>query len=151
MRQNNGGNGLVRGLLVGTLALLGVALVGCNEHFGSDTRAVSYNGVATTPTPTPTPPPGGATLTFAPATLPNGKVATAYSQQIQVTGGSAPYTWSIDPLGGPLPTGLTLGTSTTDTNTITGTPTTASSFSFNVQVSSAAAVGTQTYTITVTP
>jgi large repetitive protein len=61
------------------------------------------------------------------SSLPAGKVGTAYSQALAVSGGVSPYTWSI--IAGSLPGGLTLSA-----GTITGTPTTAGTFSFTVLV-----------------
>lgn len=57
----------------------------------------------------------------------------AYSANLSVQGGVAPFTWAVS--SGTLPSGLTLGTGTTATNTITGTP---------------SGVGTQAFTVTVT-
>ena len=61
--------------------------------------------------------------------LPDGKVGTAYSQTLGVSGGSAPYTWSV--AAGSLPDGISLNSSS---GTISGTPATANAFSFTVQV-----------------
>jgi Putative Ig domain len=54
--------------------------------------------------------------------LPNGTVGTAYSEQFAATGGTAPYTWSVES-GSTLPAGLTLSSS----GLLSGTPTTAES------------------------
>ncbi len=64
------------------------------------------------------------TTSLAPA-----KVGMAYSQTLHVTGGRAPYTWSVS--SGSLPAGLTLSSST---GAITGVPTTAGPKSFTVTV-----------------
>ena len=61
--------------------------------------------------------------------LPSGQTGAAYSQTLLATGGVTPYTWSI--VGGSLPTGLSLGSST---GTISGTPTTAQTANFTVRV-----------------
>jgi hypothetical protein len=53
----------------------------------------------------------------------------AYSDQLTVTGGTSPYTWSVST--GTLPPGLTLGAST---GLLSGTPTTAGTYSFTVKV-----------------
>ena len=70
--------------------------------------------------------PGPALLFPAP---PGGEVNVAYSDQLTVTGGTSPYTWSVS--AGTLPPGLTLGAST---GLLAGTPTTAGSYSFTVKV-----------------
>ncbi|MCX6538475.1 MAG: IPTL-CTERM sorting domain-containing protein [Acidobacteria bacterium] len=58
-------------------------------------------------------------ITLAPATLPNGTVGVAYSQTITGSGGTAPYTFTVN--SGALPAGLTL----TAAGVLAGTPTTA--------------------------
>ncbi|MEU4472490.1 fibronectin type III domain-containing protein [Micromonospora sp. NPDC023888] len=63
---------------------------------------------------------------------PPGEVGAAYSDQLTVTGGTAPFAWSIS--AGSLPPGVTLNPST---GLLSGTPTTAGSFSFTVQVADA--------------
>lgn len=60
--------------------------------------------------------------------LPSGTVGTAYSQALTVTGGTAPYTWSIK--NGSLPTGLMLAAGT---GVISGTPTASVVSNFTVQ------------------
>lgn len=68
--------------------------------------------------------------------LPNAQEGIPYSQQLSVSGGTSPYTWSI--IAGALPTGLSMDS----TGLITGTPTVASAvvggvmtpFSFTAQV-----------------
>ncbi|WP_395738805.1 putative Ig domain-containing protein [Prosthecobacter sp.] len=67
------------------------------------------------------------TLQFATNTLPLGTVGAAYSTSIQVSGGTAPYSFSRT---GPLPAGLTFGSS----GSITGTPTADGVSTFTVQV-----------------
>jgi hypothetical protein len=65
--------------------------------------------------------------------LPNGTVDTAYSGVIQVSGGCAPYKWSI--ASGALPAGVTAKASSTTTSLkLSGTPTTADNASFAVKV-----------------
>ncbi|MBW8811172.1 MAG: putative Ig domain-containing protein, partial [Lysobacter sp.] len=63
---------------------------------------------------------------IAPATLPNGTVATAYSQAITASGGIAPYTYAIT--AGALPAGLTLSSA----GALSGTPTAGGTFNFTV-------------------
>jgi hypothetical protein len=58
-------------------------------------------------------------------TLPfTGSVGTAYSGTLTATGGTAPYTWTIENL----PPGLTAAGANTSTLSVTGSPTTAGSF-----------------------
>jgi hypothetical protein len=70
--------------------------------------------------------PGPALLFPAP---PGGEVNVAYSDQLTVTGGTSPYTWSVS--AGSLPPGLGLGTST---GLLSGTPATAGTYSFTIKV-----------------
>lgn len=76
---------------------------------------------------------GSYTYNAGPALLfpapPGGEVKTAYSDQLTVTGGTSPYTWSVS--AGTLPPGLALGAST---GLLSGTPTTAGTSSFTVKV-----------------
>jgi FG-GAP-like repeat/Putative Ig domain len=75
-------------------------------------------------------------------TLPNGTVGTPYSQTIVLTGGTAPFQWSIynGPIitgwkvGGTVPDGLTLNPST---GGISGTPTSAGTWYFEAAVTDA--------------
>jgi len=62
-------------------------------------------------------------------TLPAGKVATAYKASIGITGGRAPYTFTVN--RGTVPPGLSLSS----TGVLSGTPTTAGLYSFHVVVS----------------
>ncbi|MGH2729064.1 MAG: S8 family serine peptidase [Actinomycetota bacterium] len=69
----------------------------------------------------------GPTITT--ASLTDGTVAQAYSQTLQATGGTPPYTWSVT---GALPDGLNLNASTGE---ISGTPTTPGTSTFGVEMS----------------
>ena len=71
-------------------------------------------------------PAGGPTITT--TSLPNGQMGVAYSQTLQATGGTTPYTWSLD--SGSLPAGLSLNSG----GVISGTPTTAGTSNFTVKV-----------------
>jgi hypothetical protein len=64
--------------------------------------------------------------------LPSAAVGSVYSATLAVTGGTAPYVFSL--ASGQLPTGIQLGTST---GTVSGTPNAAGSFSFAISVSDA--------------
>jgi len=79
-----------------------------------------------------------------PGALPAATAGTAYSQTLNATGGTPPYTWSTS---GSLPGGLTLSSG----GAISGTPTATGSFAFTVQVKdSAGATSSLPCTLTVT-
>jgi Putative Ig domain len=67
---------------------------------------------------------------FSGSTLPSTAVGSAYSATLKVTGGTAPYGFTV--LSGALPSGLSLSSTT---GAISGTPTASGQFSFTVQVS----------------
>jgi hypothetical protein len=80
-----------------------------------------------------------------PATLPNGTVGLAYSQQLGGTGGTAPYGFGVS--SGTLPAGLTL----TAAGLLAGTPTTAGTSTFTLRaIDLAGCFGTRGYTVTTT-
>ncbi len=82
-------------------------------------------------------------LTVSTTSLSNAVVNISYSAQLQASGGSPPYTFSIT--SGSLPAGLTLAA-----GTISGTPTATGSSSFTVQVQdSAQNTATRALTLTV--
>ena len=68
------------------------------------------------------------------AAPPAGEVGVAYSRQLTVAGGTAPFTWSV--VSGALPAGVTLNAST---GLLSGTPTTGGTYAFTVQVLDASA------------
>lgn len=72
-------------------------------------------------------------LTITSGAPPNGVQGQAYSHQFTATGGTAPYTWSVQ--AGPLPAGLTLTTG----GLLSGTPTAAGSFPVIVAVTDSGA------------
>ena len=71
---------------------------------------------------------GPSNLTLNLSGIPNAVVGTAYSTELKVTGGTAPYTWVVS--SGALPPGLTLSAA----GVLSGTPTTAGQFNANVTV-----------------
>ncbi|MEW6128144.1 MAG: putative Ig domain-containing protein [Acidobacteriota bacterium] len=89
-----------------------------------------------------------ATLNITTTSLPNGKIAVAYQQTLQATGGVSPYSWSL--ASGALPKGLTLNSAT---GVISGTPVKKGTWSFVARVRDSQAVpasDTQALTIKVT-
>lgn len=102
-------------LLLLAAVLLAAALVACGGGAG-----VGLGGGTVTPP----------SLTITTMSLPDGVTGTAYSQTLQRTGGTGPFTWSLATGSGPLPDGLTLS----GDGVISGKPTAVGSFSFTVQV-----------------
>ena len=85
-------------------------------------------------------------LEIAPTTLPAGRVAQAYSQMLNATGGTAPYTFSV--IAGALPSGLNLSVG----GLLSGTPTTSGTFNFTVQVNEAnGCIGERAYALLINP
>ncbi|MFL6022433.1 MAG: putative Ig domain-containing protein [Marmoricola sp.] len=81
------------------------------------------------------------------ATLPTGKVKSAYSSQIKITGGTAAYTWLRT--AGSVPNGTTLSFSGT-TATLSGKPSKAGTFRFTLRVTdSKGVVISQQFTVVV--
>jgi hypothetical protein len=71
--------------------------------------------------------------------LSSGTVANSYSQQLQASGGTLPYSWSLVAGQGTLPPGLNLSTG----GLISGTPDTAGTYNFTVKVTDAAPTSVQ--------
>jgi large repetitive protein len=83
-------------------------------------------------------------ITIAPATLPNGTLGTAYSQQLTATGGAGGYVFSVG-------SGAAPGIGLSSSGLLGGTPTAAGAFSFTVTVTdSKQTTVTQTYQLTIT-
>lgn len=84
---------------------------------------------------------------FTPSLLPIGIKDQPYSEVVSVSGGTGPYTWTVDPAD--LPPG-TNADPAAESLTIAGTPTTAETFTFTVRVEDAnGASTTKTFTIQV--
>ena len=76
---------------------------------------------------------GPTPLDITTTSLPDGAVGVFYSQTLQATGGTTPYSWSI--VSGSLPGGLFLNSST---GVISGTPTTVETSNFTARVTDSA-------------
>jgi hypothetical protein len=78
---------------------------------------------------------------------PGGEVGVSYSDQLVVTGGTSPFTWTVS--AGSLPPGITLSSAG---GLLSGTPTAAGTFSFTVKVTDSASLSaTADLTLTVIP
>ena len=85
----------------------------------------------------------GVSTTF--SAPPSAAVGGAYSDTLTATGGTAPYTWSVN--AGTLPPGITLSAA----GVLSGTPTTTGSYPFTVNVTDAnKGVATASITLVVT-
>ncbi len=122
---------LFSGLCVSIGAGPGGAGTGCNGG-GVQYRGGNYSQTS------------GPVIALSPTSLSNGTVASAYSQTLTATGGTAPYSFTRD--SGTLPAGLTLNTN----GTLSGTPTAGGTFNFTVRATDAASQSaTQAYTLTI--
>lgn len=89
------------------------------------------------------------TISISPVSLGSAAQYQNYSQTFTAAGGVSAYTWSV--VGGTLPAGLSLATSSSTTATISGVPTAApGSYSFTLQVRDAlGCLGTRVYSLSV--
>ena len=88
-----------------------------------------------------------AAMSITPTSLPDGDVGTGYSQTVGVTGGTGPFSFSLQ-TGDILPSGL--NPINPSTGVITGTPTTVGSYTFTVVATDAfGQTATQQYTIVI--
>ncbi|HJV66686.1 MAG TPA: putative Ig domain-containing protein [Geomonas sp.] len=92
-----------------------------------------------------------APLSITSSSLPGATTGFLYSQQVQMLGGTGPYTWSLDDGSEPLPAGLSLDSLA---GTISGIPTLASTtpYTFTLKVTdSVGATKTKAFSILVSP
>jgi hypothetical protein len=122
------------GLLSGTATAAGTFpfTVTATDH-NSFTGSQAYSLVVSAPA-----------ITVTPASLPNGQVNAAYSQQLSASGGDAPTTFAVT--SGGLPPGLTL----TSAGLLSGTPTASGTTDFTVTATDAHGfTGTKAYALTI--
>ncbi|MCL5667139.1 MAG: putative Ig domain-containing protein [Patescibacteria group bacterium] len=113
-------------LVPGTYKVVSYRAHAAQDDHGGNFTALPNGGTAVTITT-------GTTASITTASLPNGKVGTAYSQTLQASGITGTKVWTVST--GTLPAGLNINSST---GAITGTPTTAGSYSFAIKVADAA-------------
>jgi uncharacterized repeat protein (TIGR01451 family) len=110
--------------------------------FSFTVKLVDANGQSTTKATSITIAAGVSTNFAAP---PSGVVGAAYFYTLTATGGTTPYTWSVNT--GTLPPGITLSSA----GVLSGTPTTAGSYTFSVNVIDAnGGIATTSITLVVT-
>jgi uncharacterized protein YhjY with autotransporter beta-barrel domain len=112
---------------------------------GTDGIAITLDGTAIAGSPYTSVVAAAPSLVFTPVAgaLPAGTVATAYSETVSVSGGTAPYTYTATGL----PAGVTIGSST---GLVSGTPTAAGNYTVNVTATdSHSATNSVAYTIAV--
>lgn len=89
----------------------------------AQTASIAFTMSVVAPQATPS------ALVVSTTSLPSGTIGAAYSATLQVSGGTAPYTWSI--ASGNIPAGLSLNT---NTGLISGTPTASGTANFTASV-----------------
>jgi hypothetical protein len=117
----------------------------CNA-IGEDCRDITRSA-----TSSPTAPVGGsasgptapAVVAIEPGSLATAVAGAAYSQVLNASGGSGPYSFAL--ASGALPAGLALSPA----GTISGAPTQAGTFAFTVRATGASGIGTRAYTLRV--
>jgi hypothetical protein len=158
--QSSGGTGAVAWTLASGSSLpAGLSLSSAGSIFGTPTSA-GTSGFTVVATDSGNPQQTAsqqlsmvintAPLAIVTASLPSGVINTAYSEPLQASGGTPPYTWTVAS-GSSLPTWLTIGGSGTSWN-ISGTPTATATSSFSLTVadsSSPQQSQTQAYNVTI--
>lgn len=87
------------------------------------------------------------TITVSPTSLPNGTVATAYTQSVSQSGGVGTITWSVS--AGSLPPGISLSSNTGNPVNLTGTPTVSGLFNFTLRATDTnGCFGERAYSVT---
>ncbi len=87
------------------------------------------------------------TITVSPTSLPNGTVATAYTQSVSQSGGVGTITWSVS--AGSLPPGISLSSNTGNPVNLTGTPTVSGTFNFTLRATDTnGCFGERAYSVT---
>jgi Tol biopolymer transport system component len=141
------------------IATPGTVLISVENSDGIGLASVMSGGVMTEATSLPftiTPAAPGTLGITTSSPLPDGTVNTAYTQTLQASGGTTPYTWAeVIPPGGMsgLPPGLTLMQAPGSNDAVlSGMPTQAGPFNFTVQVTDSAnpaATDTRQFTVLV--
>ena len=133
----------VTGLPPGTTATAGGAISGTPTQAGSYTvNAQVTDNAGATATRSFAVTVGASALIIGTGSLPEGAVGVRYSAQLNASGGTAPYTWTI--------TGLPAGLTASAGGAISGTPTQAGSSSVTARVTDNAGAGTsRSYTLNI--
>jgi uncharacterized protein YhjY with autotransporter beta-barrel domain len=138
-----GGSGPHTFALVGGALPAGVSLSGAGVLSGAPTTPGTYNfslaasDSSAAPGPFTSAPTGysltvsAPTISFTPATLPDGTTGQAYAQTLTASGGTAAYSYGLT--AGALPPGVALAAA----GALSGTPTAAGTFGFTITVTDA--------------
>jgi len=117
------------------IVIMSLSLAGCGAAVGgvpgqnSPTSGSNSSSLSIDTSPQPI----AAVLAITTAALPNGVEGSPYNAQVAVSGGTAPYTWSL--ISGSLPSSVALAATT---GAISGTPSTTGTFTPTVQVADSA-------------